>query len=79
VRNDHVRDWVAEDQEFTAEDRLKTFAAFPAVPAAEPQAEVSLPVAGDASGDGGYLGDASQGSALDAEPVQVHPFSVSAP
>ena len=63
-------------------DRLKTFGAFPAVadPAAEPQAEASLPVAGDASGDGGYLGDASQGSALDAEPVpQVHPFSVSAP
>ena len=80
VRNDHVRDWVAEDQEFSAEDRLKTFAAFPADPAVEPQVEASLPVAGDASGDGGYLGDASQGSALDAEPVpQVRPFSVSAP
>lgn len=60
VRNDHVRDWVAEDQEFTAEDRLKTFAAFPA------GSEAATGLADSIEGDSAFLVDPGLDAAASA-------------
>jgi hypothetical protein len=57
---DHVRDWVAEDQEFTAEDRLKTFAAFPA------GSEAATGLADSIEGDSAFLVDPGLDAAASA-------------